>query len=423
MSSKRRRSRSPHYESERVRSNMRMDRKPNATRISDPSHPAGKRKELDNVMKKARQQPTNEYWDKKLLEVEEKDPNRWKHTGYKKMYVHGSRRSRSRSPIRKTPESPRGRHNTHSPPRRRVSRTPERYKQRSPVRHARDMPKRDEKYRNDDKYRAGVCRPTPPPQKAARTPSVSSCSEDSCSVCSSDDNRRGGDEAKKAERYHGPMNRMRPKSPALGASKQKTPKKVATPKQHSSRRRRSASGMANHVLGAQVSRGLKKVRKNHPWRKLKVEGQRSKRQASSESSSSSDLQIPSLTATTCMTLSDRFGKMAEWNNDRTNNDRIVLKITKETSGDRSAFIYQDPQHSASPPPSRYEHELEGRYPESESVLNYISAKALGLNWYNVRVRYEYYKSKGYLRDLTLDDYKKWEDWWYRYQKWLDRYKS
>ena len=39
-------------------------------------------------MKKARAN-TNDYWDKKLLEVEEKDPNRWRHTGYKKMYIQG----------------------------------------------------------------------------------------------------------------------------------------------------------------------------------------------------------------------------------------------------------------------------------------------------------------------------------------------
>lgn len=25
---------------------------------------------------------------------------------------------------------------------------------------------------------------------------------------------------------------------------------------------------------------------------------------------------------------------------------------------------------------------------------------------------------GYLRDLSLDDYVKWEEWWYKYQDWL-----
>lgn len=45
-------------------------------------------------MKKARAN-TNDYWDKKLLEVEEKDPNRWRHSGYKKMYIEGESTSES----------------------------------------------------------------------------------------------------------------------------------------------------------------------------------------------------------------------------------------------------------------------------------------------------------------------------------------
>jgi NF-kappa-B-activating protein len=127
-------------------------------RAIDPSHPAGKRKEIDNVMKKARQQPANEYWNKKILEVEEKDPNRWKHTGFKKMYVNGVRKSRSRSP-RKPPLSPRSRPPP-SPVRRRPSRTPERYKPRSPpLRYARDLPK------SKEAYRTGKNRPISPPPK------------------------------------------------------------------------------------------------------------------------------------------------------------------------------------------------------------------------------------------------------------------
>lgn len=44
--------------------------------ILDPSLPAGRRREIDNVMKKARASPHNVNWDRKLLEVEAKDPNR-----------------------------------------------------------------------------------------------------------------------------------------------------------------------------------------------------------------------------------------------------------------------------------------------------------------------------------------------------------
>lgn len=46
--------------------------------VTDPSLPAGRRREIDTVMKKARSSPnSNGYWDKKLLEVEAKDPNRY----------------------------------------------------------------------------------------------------------------------------------------------------------------------------------------------------------------------------------------------------------------------------------------------------------------------------------------------------------
>lgn len=124
----------------------------------DPSLPIGARKEIDNVMKKARAGSTNEYWDKKLLEAEEKDPNRWRHSGYKKMYIEDesssdsgnetfrynrNRNSRSRSrnrkspptsPIRRpdirrrSPQSPvqRARRSPRSPPDVRRPRSPER---------------------------------------------------------------------------------------------------------------------------------------------------------------------------------------------------------------------------------------------------------------------------------------------------------
>ncbi|CAH0553829.1 unnamed protein product [Brassicogethes aeneus] len=76
--SSRRRSRS--RDRKNAASKLRMDTKPMSARITDPSLPAGRRREIDNVMKKARAQtsPTaNEFWSKKLLEVEAKDPNRY----------------------------------------------------------------------------------------------------------------------------------------------------------------------------------------------------------------------------------------------------------------------------------------------------------------------------------------------------------
>lgn len=62
-------------------------------------------------------------------------------------------------------------------------------------------------------------------------------------------------------------------------------------------------------------------------------------------------------------------------------------------------------HSPAPP---------GHYPDE-----LLPAGPSGLaSWDDVRVRYQYYKDLGYLRDLTLDDYIKWEEWWYKYQDWL-----
>lgn len=44
---------------------------------ADTNPPPNRRREIENVMKKARASPnSNAYWDKKLLEVEAKDPNR-----------------------------------------------------------------------------------------------------------------------------------------------------------------------------------------------------------------------------------------------------------------------------------------------------------------------------------------------------------
>ena len=41
---------------------------------------------------------------------------------------------------------------------------------------------------------------------------------------------------------------------------------------------------------------------------------------------------------------------------------------------------------------------------------------------DVSVRYRYYRDAGYFRDhmLSLEEYIKWEQWWYRYREWLAR---
>lgn len=108
--------------------------------------------------------------------------------------------------------------------------------------------------------------------------------------------------------------------------------------------------------------------------------------------------------------------MAQWNNDR-KYDMSNMKITKNSDGgDRSAVMIQEQQATRESPPVRSFTQFsgEGHFPEE-----LLASAPVGLNaWDDVRVRFDYYKSKGYLRDLTLQDYQRWEEWWYRYQEWL-----
>lgn len=140
-------------------SKLRMD-----TNVSQPrphGENSGKRRELDSVMRKARESQSS-YWNKKLLEVEERDPNRWRHSGYKELYVGGTT---SGEPSRGHPRSPRS-------PRPRSPHIP---RPRSPRTRSPRSPR-------DRSHTRG--RPT-------RSPSTgSTCSDRSCSVCSPKERRR-----------------------------------------------------------------------------------------------------------------------------------------------------------------------------------------------------------------------------------------
>lgn len=134
---------------ERISSKLRMDSNaPSLTKYY--SENLRKHKELDTVMRKAREFQSN-YWNKKILEVEERNPHRWRHSGYKEMYVSGTssenskntskdslrcrsprrRTSKSRSPRLDSPKSSRNNiYRTNSPKsyssRNRISRSPRR---------------------------------------------------------------------------------------------------------------------------------------------------------------------------------------------------------------------------------------------------------------------------------------------------------
>lgn len=574
---------------------LRMDRQPAITRITDPSLPAGKRREIDNVMKKARAN-TNDYWDKKLLEVEEKDPNRWRHTGYKKMYIQGdsssgesdregnfrynasgtgpsgsgangsgggsgpggssnlngrigggggmyhrassrSPRSRSRSRLHKSPPmSPQMRrrspmdHGRRITPPLQMDRRP-----RSPEPGRRIMPPRSPpdmsggrrpggpRPRSPPEPMVGVARgrvkspprspmsrrrspggmaparrhspasgssmppnkrgqilprskrpPSPPPRTSCRSrsnSSVSSCSDDSCSVCSPKHHRHYSRSASVTRSRPPGGPRSPPPKPGLSISRPpmqyrgappssmpsssrvrpSTPPQVRGEKYREEKHRRLSRERSRDMImerqPPEISRSsgrhspppedprlknrppepmeqvIPKKKKKESGDKLvrariKIEGEkRQKKQhggtssESDDSGSDSESSLPTFTATTRLTLSERFGKMAQWSIDRSNMEN--MRITKDSTGGALKVMIEEGLES---PPRRYSYSPApvGHFPEELAT----TAPSGMLSWDDVRVRYEYYKNRGYLRDLDLKDYIKWEEWWYKYQEWL-----
>ncbi|XP_055544959.1 serine/arginine repetitive matrix protein 1 [Wyeomyia smithii] len=520
-------------------SKLRMDRKPNHVRINDPSHPAGKRKELDNVMRKARAFP-NETWDKKLLEVEEKDPNRWRHTGFKKMYIEDdpsssdserapnrfgngpplARRSRSRSPrsppprhrrspsppplrkrrplpvspsppppMRRRPASltppppePEMKRRPRSPPPRMMRRlSPPEFHRRSPISVSgspRRMPVR--RMSPVPQPRPKPKRPPSPPPKMSRSLSVSSCSDESCSACSVEERHRrpirrsrsisGPRPRHRVVSPHGahisksrrdvPVTRMMSPPPTDPRRKEPMPKvhrvdkdprdrpsrpipppppaervrhpqtpesdkapspKMRVPKPKPIPAEPRPVKVRSSKTSAQVPSTSSKKHKDKNVEKMrarvKIEGEPKQRRprspsSGSEDSSSSGNSLPRFTATTRLTLSERFGKMAQWSVDRSNMEN--MRITKNSSGGDLKVMIEEEMEA--PPPVRYTYSPApaGHFPEE-----LMTTGPSGLSsWDDVRVRYEYYKGRGYLRDLDLQDYIKWEEWWYKYQEWL-----
>ncbi|XP_034476734.1 serine/arginine repetitive matrix protein 1 isoform X1 [Drosophila innubila] len=597
---------------------LHMDRQPTAARITDPSLPAGKRREIDNVMKKARANTTNDYWDKKLIEAEEKDPNRWRHTGYKKMYIQGesssgeserdsaqatysrypgvppnsgppppsssssrygrsrSPHSRSRSRLRKSPPlspPPPSHARRRSPPPQFMDRRPVmsppsphhngpppmRGRPRSPPMPPRSMPRSPNNHNNNhhnnsnnsDMLRRpgnGHGRPRSPPEpatgpsssqmrrkptNASRSPlgrrrspplpppassssgmekrgmgpahilprskrppsppprhsmrsrsnsSMSSSSDDSCSLCSPSHRHRSRSRGPRSPppkprgHYRGagaPPPLPPPESHGRLHGRPTTPpparagvsggidKYREAKMRHISHERATSSDV--HMKVGRASRHspppedprlkhrppeppepaaptaaaapqVKKKKKEKELRtRVKIEGEKRKKHTSAtvatsgsgnnaNSSSDSDDSggsdsdeatpaLPSFSATTRLTLSERFGKMAQWSIDRSNMEN--MRITKDSAGGALKVMIEEGLES---PPRRYSYSPApaGHFPEELAT----TAPSGMLSWDDVRVRYEYYKSRGYLRDLDLKDYIKWEEWWYKYQEWL-----
>ncbi|XP_034120355.1 basic salivary proline-rich protein 1 isoform X2 [Drosophila guanche] len=558
---------------------LHMDRQPTAARITDPSLPAGKRREIDNVMKKARANTTNDYWDKKLIEAEEKDPNRWRHTGYKKMYIQGesssgdsdrephgvprpgegappppygryppggggpsgppprfgrsrSPHSRSRSGLRKSPPlSPQPRRRSPPPPmhgidRRGGPRSPPMPRSpndammrrpgnghgrprsppepssgssslrrkpnasRSPLGRRRSPPLPPPSSAGLDKRGAGHILPrskrppSPPPRHSMRSrsnSSMSSSSDDSCSLCSPSHRHRSRSRGPRSPpqkprghyraggpaipppdahgRVHGrpssppPVRggaggcmvsaidkyrdaKMRHLAHERGATSE-AHMKVARSSRHSpppedprlKHRPPEPPEPAATATAATAPQAKKKKKEKEVRPRIKIEGEKQRKKpgapsgsgANANSSSGSDdsgdsdsdevPSLPTFSATTRLTLSERFGKMAQWSIDRSNMEN--MRITKDSAGGALKVMIEEGLES---PPRRYSYSPApaGHFPEELAT----TAPSGMLSWDDVRVRYEYYKSRGYLRDLDLKDYIKWEEWWYKYQEWL-----
>lgn len=137
---------------------------------------------------------------------------------------------------------------------------------------------------------------------------------------------------------------------------------------------------------------------------MKIEGEKRKHRekekekekdsSDSDDSSSSESSFPTFAATTRLTLSERFGKMAQWSVDRSNMEN--MRITKDSTGGALKVMIEEGldtsqrRYSYSPAP-------QGHFPEELAT----TAPTGLMSWDDVRVRYEYYKSRGYLRDLDL----------------------
>ncbi|EEB16604.1 conserved hypothetical protein [Pediculus humanus corporis] len=419
-----------------------------------------RRKEIDNVMKKARREGTtgqSQYWNKKLLEAEEKDPNRWRHSGYKELYGEkSSSRSKSRSPggggKRSLPSKPRQgmlllfRTGPRSPPLPSSSSSRLRGKSRSrsysPPRntsgksssssrpHARGRPHTPPTTKPVSKTSGG--RPKSP-CSGSGSESVSSCSDESCSVCSPKHGRRKNSVRSRSRSFSVPRSRTSSGPGKLTSKTSSTtigrkPPTKDRPRLEGTRAIRERSSPPRDPRGPPPSppRSKNSNSKRKLLTAVKVEGQPKKKKivrpgspADSESDESSSSSDGSGTGAPKLTLSERFGKMAQWSVDRRDIDSVKnMRITKDSDSTDFKVVIEGPDeediYRAGAPEFGDRRFGAGYFPES------MHAAPVGLTaWDDVRVRYKYYKSRGYLRDLTLEDYMKWEEWWYKYQEWLE----
>lgn len=159
--------------------------------------------------------------------------------------------------------------------------------------------------------------------------------------------------------------------------------------------------------------GEKSKGKHKKLRRIKIEGEKKTKKPGSssdsndsDSDSEEDSPISTFTATTRLTLSERFGKMAQWSMDRSNMEN--MRITKDSAGGALKVMIEEGLDSSSLRGNSNLGQAARRFSYSPAPVGHfpeeLSATAPSgiISWDDVRVRYEYYKSCGYLRDLNVE---------------------
>ncbi|XP_050538202.1 serine/arginine-rich splicing factor 4 isoform X2 [Daktulosphaira vitifoliae] len=442
---------------------LKVDKRASTSRARSKDSP---RRELENVVKRARRdRDQSQYWINKVLEAEEKDPNRWKHSGFKELYT--ERRSRSiskrssssfsssctrssmhrslsrrrrrllspdirrsqrslsvrrasplsrrRSPFRskKSPLSLRSRRrrksSSESPitnsSRLRRSRSLSR-KKRSPLfsRNHRIISPSHKKRGNKKHGRKHIRHSS----EDVRSSSVSTCSDSHCSVC----------EARI------PMNRREPPPEPLARPKSPKIARAIIPIHERSRSRSFSVPRYTPVVEVSSTTGLPKSSgppepaptKTKRTKKIKSHKKKKSHKVKSSHIETAILHQPTIKVESMsdedssvggsdmpmssssgghLTLSERFSKMAQMGRAH----ELPQRSLRVTAGDDYRVEIGSPPHPFPTPAI-------GSLPEGTSIED-------------VKGRYAYYKEQGYLGDLSLTDYVKWEEWWYKYQDWLE----
>lgn len=95
-----------------------------------------------------------------------------------------------------------------------------------------------------------------------------------------------------------------------------------------------------------------------------------------------------------------------------------MRITKNKAGGELKVLIEEGIQS--PTAARQRRSYTPVRPAGHFPEELLAEGPADLSWDDVVVRYNYYKSIGYLRGLGLNDYIKWEEWWWQYQAWLRR---